>query len=71
MVRAFAEFAGTQWRAGMGGRTGLDYGAVQAALQAHVPRTWKRVFAGIRVIERAMLGADAWRREAAADGNQD
>lgn len=62
MVRAFAEFAATQWRAGFRGRTGLDYGSVQAALQAHMPARWRRIFAGVRVIERTLLQVDAERR---------
>lgn len=59
MVRAWHEHACTQWRrAGMGQRTGLDYAAVQRVLEAFKPRTWKRLFAGVRVIERALLTAD-------------
>jgi hypothetical protein len=69
VLAAWMEFAGTQWRAGgMGGRMGLDYTAVMGALQAHRPRTWKRLFAGVRVIERALLSADAESRER-ADGH--
>ena len=69
-VEAFAEFASTQWRrGGMGQRMGLDYGAVLPLLQAHWPRGWKRVFAGVRTIEHALLVADADVRGAAADGN--
>lgn len=52
----------------MGGRMGLDYTAVMAALQAHFPKTWKRLFRGVRVIERALLVVDGERRPA-ADGN--
>lgn len=59
------EFAATQWRrGGMGQRTGLDYGPVHALLQAHWPSGWKAVFAGVRVIERALLVVDAERMEA-------
>ena len=59
MVRAWHEHASTQWRhGGMGQRTGLDYTAVQRVLEAFKPRTWKRLFAGVRVIERALLTAD-------------
>ena len=65
MIRAWAEFAATQWRrAGMGQRTGLDYTSVQGALTSHWPRTWKRLFAGIRAIEHALLGVDAERMAA-------
>lgn len=60
MVRAWHEHACTQWRrAGMGQRTGLDYAAVQRVLEAFKPRTWKRLFSGVRVIERALLTVDA------------
>lgn len=52
----------------MGGRIGLDYAAVMAALQAHWPRTWKRLFRGIRAIELALLTVDGERRSQ-ADGN--
>lgn len=68
MVRAFAEFAATQWRTGFSGRTGLAYSGVMQALQAHHPRAWKRLFAGVRTIERTLLAVDAERREA-ADGD--
>lgn len=68
VLRAWAAFASTQWRNGMAGRSGLDYSAVMAALQAHKPRTWKRLFAGIRIIEHALLAVYAERREP-ADGN--
>lgn len=51
----------------MGGRIGLDYGAVSPLLQAHWPRTWKRVFAGVRAIERALLRADSEMRMQADD----
>ena len=69
VVLAWVQFATTQWRSGFSGRTGLDYTAVQGVLQAHFPRTWRRLFAGVRVIERALLRADAERMEAAADGD--
>lgn len=52
----------------MGGRMGLDYTAVMAALQAHSPKTWKRLFRGVRVIEHALLMVDGERRTG-ADGN--
>lgn len=51
----------------MGQRTGLDYGAVQAVLQALHPRAWKGLFRGIRVVERALLTVDAQQSEAAHD----
>lgn len=51
----------------MGQRAGLDYAAVQGVLQAFKPRTWKRLFSGIRVIERALMAVDAERMEAAGE----
>lgn len=62
----------TQWRfAGMGGRAGMDYGAVVATLRAMLP-AWRRddpatwggltvdnLLADVQVIEAAILGADA------------
>ena len=69
VLRAWAEFAATQWRGGgLGGRMGLDYTAVMAALQAHFPKTWKRLFRGMRLIERALLVVDGERRTG-TDGN--
>lgn len=67
---AWWEFAATQWRVGMGGATGLDYAAVQAALRAHHPRTWKRLFRGVRVIESAMLRAFAERATTDGGGHE-
>ena len=51
----------------MGQRTGLDYSAVQGVLQACMPRTWRGLFAGVRAIERALLGADMDMAERAHD----
>ena len=68
LVRAWHELACTQWRrGGMGQRTGLDYAAVQSVLRAFHPRAWKRLFAGIRVIERALLAVDSEAMERGAD----
>lgn len=49
--------AGTQWRHGMGGITGLDYGAVESVLRIRrVPRgEWAEVLDGVRTMERAVL----------------
>lgn len=51
----------------MGQRTGLDYSAVRSTLQACMPRTWRQLFAGVQVIERALLGADMDMAERAHD----
>lgn len=56
----------TQWRTGgVGGATGLDYGAVCAYLREVVARRKPRaeVFAGIRAAERATLEVWAQQRE--------
>lgn len=47
----------TQWRTGMAGATGLDYGALPAVLRlTAVPRAqWPEVFESIRVLEDAAL----------------
>ena len=47
----------TQWRTGMSGATGLDYGALPAVLRmTSVPRAeWPEVFESIRVLEDAAL----------------
>lgn len=58
IVRAWLDHAETQWRtAGTGLRTGLSYASVLASLQLAHPRQCKRLFRGIQVIERALLGA--------------
>ncbi len=54
----------TQWRTGaMGGRLGLDYAGVRAALDAlhpsMSPTRSKRLFAGVQVIELALLEVQA------------
>lgn len=48
---------GTQWRHGMGGITGLDYGALEAVLRIRqVPsEDWQDVLDGVRTMERAVL----------------
>ncbi|WP_416046676.1 DUF1799 domain-containing protein [Cupriavidus basilensis] len=60
-VQAFEVFGqmGTQWRVGMGGAIGLDYGALPFVLRmSRVPRDqWAPVFEGIRVMENAALSA--------------
>lgn len=69
IVRAYLACA-TQWRhGGLGLRTGLDYAGVLTALRADLPGRPKRVrrlFAGIRVIEAALLSAQAERVDAIA-----
>jgi hypothetical protein len=47
----------TQWRIGMNGVTGLDYGVLQPVMRMiGVPRKdWSDVFAGIRTMEDAAL----------------
>lgn len=49
---------GTQWRMGMNGPIGLDYGVLHSVLRmTQVPRSqWSHVFDGIRVMEEAALG---------------
>lgn len=64
----------TQWRSGFGGRTGLDYGACMGVLRMRLPQwradfsafasvTMRDLFSDLQLIEGAMLGADAERRE--------
>ncbi len=47
----------TQWRAGMGGATGLDYGVIPAVLRLMgLPRTdWPQIFADLRTLEDEAL----------------
>lgn len=47
----------TQWRAGMGGPTGLDYNAVYPLLDraAKDPQEWDELFSDIQVMEGAAL----------------
>lgn len=49
----------TQWRVGMAGATGLDYGALPEVLRmSGVPRSkWPEIFESIRVMEDAALEA--------------
>lgn len=56
-VNFFLEYCGTQWRAGMGGATGLDYTAVIASLRTlRLGRErFDEVFADVRLMERAAL----------------
>lgn len=54
----------TQWRTGgLGGPTGLDYGAVESALRMRgTPRSaWPGLFEAVRCIERVMLDEFAQR----------
>lgn len=55
-MTAFIAMA-TQWRAGPGGATGLDYGAVPVVLRLQgVPRgQWPGVFDDVRVMEAEAL----------------
>lgn len=47
----------TQWRVGMAGATGLDYGALPHVMRlSGVPRkNWPDVFDGVRIMEDAAL----------------
>lgn len=47
----------TQWRAGMGGATGLDYAALPSVMQmVGIPRKkWPELFEDIRTMEAAAL----------------
>ncbi len=60
-MTAWVEHAQTQWRTSATGlRTGLAYGSVLASLRHAYPRKparRRRLYAGIQVIEAAMLGA--------------
>lgn len=57
----------TQWRVGMGGRTGLDYAACQIATDAMRDRlqlpAWPELLPGLQTIEHAMLAAEHDLRE--------
>lgn len=55
-VKVFAAM-GTQWRTGMGGATGLDYGVLPSVFRlTAVPRAdWPDVFDDLRVMEGAAL----------------
>ena len=55
-VNAFISMS-TQWRVGMAGATGLDYGVLPVVLRLNrVPRDeWPDVFEGIRTMESAAL----------------
>ena len=48
---------GTQWRVGMGGATGLDYGAIYPLLDriAQDAAEWMDLFDDLQVLERAAL----------------
>lgn len=48
----------TQWRVGMGGATGLDYGVVPLTMRMMgIPRSeWPALFEDVRVMEREALG---------------
>lgn len=62
VVSVFGEL-GTQWRHGMQGITGLDYGAIWTPIRIRrLPRErWQEIFDGIRVMERAVLEMKAER----------
>jgi Phage related hypothetical protein (DUF1799). len=47
----------TQWRVGLAGATGLDYGALPAVLRMNgTPRSeWSEIFDSIRVLEETAL----------------
>lgn len=49
----------TQWRIGMDGATGLDYGAVYPLLDkfAKDPKDWRQLLDDVRVMEAAALDA--------------
>ena len=51
------EVLDTQWRTGMGGLHGLEYGTIPSVLRLlDVGRKeWKRLFADLRTMERAVL----------------
>jgi hypothetical protein len=56
----------TQWRVGMGGREGLDYGGVQvylASLPGLRPKARAELWAGLRAMEHAALAVWAEQRE--------
>lgn len=51
----------TQWRVGMGGRDGLDYGSVavymREVLRIKVDRRWGEIWRGLQAMEHAALQA--------------
>ena len=55
----------TQWRVGMAGVTGLDYGVIPAVLRmAGIPRgEWPDVFDGLRIMEAEALQIMRERRD--------
>ena len=55
----------TQWREGMGGRTGLDYAGVRAYLdmQNLDPEIKREAFRGVQACEQATLAAWADQRD--------
>jgi hypothetical protein len=57
--------AQTQWRSGMAGATGLDYGGVEALMRLRgLPRSQRAErFAEVQVMERAALAAWAEKRD--------
>jgi len=65
IVRVFGELQ-SQWRVGNGGATGLDYTAIPPTLDLlgiTRAKDRQRIFAGIRVMEAAVLGLWSERRE--------
>ena len=57
-VTVFADLA-TQWRVGLAGPTGLDYGVIPGVLRLRrIPRaSWAQVFDDVRVMELEALTA--------------
>lgn len=50
---------GTQWRVGMGGATGLDYGAVYPLMNSMnlTPTDWDGLLSSVQTLENAALKA--------------
>lgn len=57
----------TQWRVGMQGRDGLDYGSVvvymREVLRIRVGRRWREIWSGVQAMEQAALLAWSEMRE--------
>lgn len=62
----FRENCETQWRAGMGGLTGLDYTAILAVIQFNEPdrQRARELFDQLKLLERGALQAMADARKA-------
>jgi hypothetical protein len=63
-VLLFAEFV-TQWRVGMGGRTGLDYTPLYMRLDrlAQDDSDWEQLYADVRLMEMTVLDELASRQQ--------